>query len=84
MIEAAVQDIGLEPPYMPAKTPQSRKEEKVQVGQAKTSGTPANADFIAIALKKLHSDVESEDVPKEFLDILADIDRKIGSSGDNN
>ena len=69
---------------MPAKTPQSRKEDKVQADLAKSSRTPGNADFISIALKKLHSEVESEDVPKEFLDILADIDRKIGSSGDNN
>ena len=69
---------------MPVKTPQSRKEDKVQTGLAKASGSVVNADFIAIALKKLHQQVESETVPKEFLDILADIDRKMGSSGDNN
>lgn len=68
---------------MPEKTLQSRKEDEVQIGQARVSGMKVNADFIAIALKKLHTDVESEAVPKEFLDILADIDRKIGS-GDKN
>ncbi len=84
MIEATAQDIELEPLHMSAKTPQSRKENKVQTGLAKASGMKVNADFIAIALRKLHNDVESEAVPKEFMDILADIDRKIGSSGDNN
>lgn len=84
MIEATVHDIGLEPLQMPEKKPQSRKEDKVQTGHARASGMKVNADFIAIALRKLHSEVESEAVPKEFMDILADIDRKIGSSGDNN
>lgn len=83
MTEATAQDIGLELLLMPAKIPQSRKENKVQTGFAKASGSAVNADFIAIALKKLHQQVESETVPSEFLDILADIDRKIGSTGDN-
>jgi hypothetical protein len=37
------------------------------------------ADPISIALKKLHDDVASEDVPDEFLDLLAEIDRKIAA-----
>ena len=69
---------------MSKKLPQGRKEDKVQTGHAKASASSGNADFIAIALKKLHHDVETEAVPKEFMDILADIDRKIGSSGGNN
>lgn len=83
MIDANAQNI-LELLCMPEKKPQSRKEDKVQTGPARTPVPSGNSDFIAIALKKLHHDVESEAVPKEFMDILADIDRKMGSSGDNN
>lgn len=68
---------------MPEKRLQSQKEVEVQVAHASVSGMKVNADFITIALKKLHTQVESETVPKEFLDILADIDKKIGS-GDKN
>lgn len=69
---------------MSKKLPQGRKEHKLKTGHAQASMSSGNAHFIAIALKKLHHDVETEAVPKEFMDILADIDRKIGSSGDNN
>lgn len=34
-------------------------------------------DPIAIALKRLHDKVLAEDIPNEFLDLLAKIDRKI-------
>ncbi|MEP7348876.1 MAG: NepR family anti-sigma factor [Sphingorhabdus sp.] len=37
----------------------------------------AHSDPIAIALKRLHEEVESEEIPDEFLKLLAAIDRKI-------
>ncbi len=37
----------------------------------------ANSDPIAIALKRLHEEVEAEEIPSEFLDLLAKIDQKM-------
>jgi Anti-sigma factor NepR len=37
----------------------------------------AHSDPIAIALKRLHEEVEAEEIPSEFLELLAQIDRKI-------
>ena len=34
-------------------------------------------DPISIALKRLHDEVLAEDIPNEFLELLAQIDRKI-------
>lgn len=36
-----------------------------------------HSDPIAIALKRLHDEVLAEEIPEEFLDLLAKIDRKI-------
>lgn len=36
-----------------------------------------HSDPIAIALKRLHEEVEAEAIPTEFLDLLAAIDRKM-------
>ncbi len=36
-----------------------------------------HSDPIAIALKRLHDEVEAEEIPSEFLDLLAQIDRKM-------
>lgn len=36
-----------------------------------------HSDPIAIALKRLHEEVEAEAIPSEFLDLLAAIDRKM-------
>jgi Anti-sigma factor NepR len=38
----------------------------------------AHSDPIAIALKRLHEEVEAEEIPSEFLELLAQIDRKMG------
>lgn len=69
---------------MAGKTPRTTKDDRVQTGVTKAMGFAGNADFIAIALKKLHDEVQAEAVPKEFMDILAEIDRKIESSGEEN
>ena len=37
----------------------------------------AEYDPISIALKRLHDEVLAEDIPNEFLELLAQIDRKI-------
>lgn len=39
-------------------------------------------DPISIALKRLHETVVAEDVPEDFLNILAEIDRKLEADGD--
>lgn len=49
---------------------------EAMLGNAQSGRRP---DPIAIALKRMHSEVASEAVPGDFLDILAAIDRKIGS-----
>lgn len=36
-----------------------------------------HSDPIAIALKRLHEEVEAEEIPSEFLDLLAKIDLKL-------
>ncbi len=82
MLEPFETKTSLELARMAGKTPRKTKEDGVQTGVTKATGFAGNADFIAIALKKLHDEVQAEDVPKEFLDILAEIDRKIGSSGE--
>lgn len=52
-------------------------------GNFKPPGTPelhafdTHSDPIAIALKRLHEEVEAEEIPAEFLDLLAAIDRKM-------
>lgn len=52
-------------------------------GNFKPTGVPAlrafdtHSDPIAIALKRLHEEVEAEEIPAEFLDLLAAIDRKL-------
>jgi hypothetical protein len=84
MLEPFEPKTSLELAPMAGKTPRKTKEDRVQTGVSKTTGFAGNADFIAIALKKLHDDVQAEAVPKEFMDILAEIDRKIGSSGEEN
>ena len=68
---------------MAGKKPRNTKDDTVQLTTARPMGVGGNSDFISIALKKLHDDVQAEDVPKEFLDILAEIDLKIGSIEDS-
>lgn len=38
-------------------------------------------DPISLALKRLHETVVSEDVPEDFLNLLAEIDRKLEGEG---
>lgn len=38
-------------------------------------------DAISLALRRMHESVVAEDVPVEFLDLLAEIDRKLDSQG---
>ena len=54
-----------------------------------TAAPPLNAfdthsDPIAIALKRLHEEVEAEEIPSEFLDLLAAIDRKLDVKSKDN
>ena len=49
----------------------------------RTRGLTAQSDPVSIALKRLHADVTSEDLPDDFLSILAAIDRKIETGEDN-
>jgi Anti-sigma factor NepR len=52
-------------------------------GKPYPSGVPltpkfdVHSDPIAIALKRLHEEVEAEPIPSDFLDLLAAIDRKM-------
>lgn len=54
---------------------QRNKGAQVPVKQAMQN----NSDPIAMALKRLHDDVVSEPVPDDFMKLLSEIDRKIGS-----
>ncbi len=49
----------------------------------KSLRSSAQHDPVSIALKRLHDDVTSEEVPDDFLSILAAIDRKIASGEDS-
>ncbi len=42
-------------------------------------GARADVDSIEIALRQMHAGISAEALPDEFLDILADIDRKLDS-----
>lgn len=83
MLDPFAEKTSLELARMAGKKPRNTKDDTVQLATARPMGVGGNSDFIAIALKKLHDDVQAEDVPKEFLDILAEIDRKIGSTEDS-
>ncbi len=54
-----------------------------QSGKTQPPGMPTikpfdtHSDPIAIALKRLHEEVEAEEIPSEFLDLLAQIDQKM-------
>ena len=54
-----------------------------KIGNPKPPGSPilkafdTHSDPIAIALKRLHEEVEAEEIPSEFLNLLAAIDRKM-------
>ena len=54
-----------------------------KIGNPKPPAAPilkafdTHSDPIAIALKRLHEDVEAEEIPSEFLNLLAAIDRKM-------
>ena len=56
-------------------------------GKPPISGMPRAKSFdtvsdpIAIALKRLHEEVEAEEIPSEFMDLLAAIDRKMNDKG---
>jgi Anti-sigma factor NepR len=40
---------------------------------------PSQPDAVSIALKRMHKTVVSEDVPQDFVDLLAAIERKIAT-----
>lgn len=48
----------------------------------KKQAMQSNSDPIAMALRRLHDDVVSEPVPDDFMKLLSEIDRKIGSDKD--
>jgi Anti-sigma factor NepR len=54
-------------------------------GNAAPSGSRGEGglsrDPISLALKRLHETVVAEDVPDDFLNLLAEIDRKLESEG---
>ena len=56
-------------------------------GKPQSTGIPRITSFdiasdpIAIALKRLHEEVEAEEIPSEFIDLLAAIDRKMDVNG---
>lgn len=61
------------------------KERRADDHEPEAGAHPAEpaADPISIALKKLHETVIAEDVPEDFLSILAEIDRKLDTGGDS-
>lgn len=52
-------------------------------GVHKIKAFDAQSDPIAIALRRLHDEVQAEAIPTEFLDLLAAIDIKMGSKVKN-
>ena len=64
--------MGRKPPFEPAANPGRRSR-----------GSSIQSDPVSIALKRLHADVTSEDVPDDFMSILAAIDRKIETGEDS-
>ena len=63
--------MGRKPPFEPTAIPGRRSR-----------GLSVQSDPVSIALKRLHADVTSEDLPDDFLSILAAIDRKIETGED--
>ena len=64
--------MGRKPPFEPTAIPGRRSR-----------GLSVQSDPVSIALKRLHADVTSEDLPDDFLSILAAIDRKIETGEDS-
>ena len=64
--------MGRKPPVEPLANPARRSR-----------GLSIQSDPVSIALKRLHADVMSEDVPDDFMSILAAIDRKIETGEDS-
>ena len=63
--------MGRKPPFEPAANPGRRSR-----------GLSVQSDPVSIALKRLHEGVTNEDVPDDFMSILAAIDRKIETGED--
>ena len=63
--------MGRKPPSEPTAIPGRRSR-----------GLSVQSDPVSIALKRLHEGVTNEDVPDDFMSILAAIDRKIETGED--
>ena len=64
--------MGRKPPFEPTAIPGRRSR-----------GLSVQSDPVSIALKRLHEGVTNEDVPDDFMSILAAIDRKIETGEDS-
>jgi len=66
-----------EPPFSEGDgTPRSRRGRRKEVSGEKATELQARQRAIGVELKRIFDDVTKEPVPKEFLELLQQIDRK--------